>query len=183
MATNNFTIEGRAIKNFPDVQRTWLWELSIPQINKILPQITDEIFTLHCRTVSIPGRSNQEMTSNFMGMVQFFPGKPAFPYTVDVQLEETEDQIVHQTMINWMNDIFDVNPGDALAGQSSFSTKRDGCLDMYLQAYKYDGTTLPSQIKFVNAYPTSIGDVAMDYSSNEQVKFPVTFRYDFWTFA
>jgi hypothetical protein len=47
--------------------------------------------------------------------------------------------------------------------------------------YKYDGSLMQQAIRFYNAWPAAVADVAMDYTGNESVKYSVTFEYDFWT--
>ena len=64
-----------------DIQRAYTWELRLTPPAAVLSDaggVTDDMITLRCRSVVIPGRSQEVITSNFMGMEQFFPGRVKF---------------------------------------------------------------------------------------------------------
>jgi hypothetical protein len=105
---------------------------------------------------------------------------------MSVTFEETEDQIIRKTLYEWQQKMFDVVPGSVTAGVSQAdhilgSTKRLLTQDVYLLMYKYNGELLDKKIKFVNAFPENVDDVAMSFDGGEAVKYSVTFKFDFWT--
>jgi hypothetical protein len=180
----DLTIEGR-MKQLPDIQRNWLWELVIPGISDVSESISSEgdgvnSLIIRCRTAVIPSRGNEPIESNFMGMKQFFPGKPAFGNTFAVTFEETENQIITKSLYEWQQKIFDIVPGSPTAGASQGPTKRSVTKDVYLLMYRYNGKVLERKIRFYNAFPQNVDDVAMDFGGNESVKFSCTFQFDFW---
>jgi len=181
---NNFTIEGR-MKTMLDIQRNWSWSLLIPGINSVAPTtalLDMEDLLIRCRSISIPSRSNTVTQSDFMGMKQFFPGKPDVGGTVGATFEETEDMAVRRIFWEWEQNIFNINPKSALtAGKSRRPLKRLVTKDIFLVMYSYAGIPLPKSVRFHNAFVQSVGDVALDYGAGESVKYTVTFQYDFWT--
>ena len=180
----NLTIEGRA-KTLPDIQRNFMWEIFIPDISDVTNGVMGDVedLVIRARTATIPGRGNEVITSEFVGMKQFFPGKPTFTNTFDVTVEETEDQIVKKALTEWQNQIFSVSPGSARGGQSQRPLKRDVAKDVYLLMYKYNGDEIEKRIRFYNCFVQNVGDMSMAYSGNEAVIYPVTFQYDFWELA
>ena len=81
----NLTLEGR-LKQLPDIQRSWLWEFYIPNVNTIpFAGVTEEDLVIRARTCTLPSRGNEALESYFMGFKQFFPGKPLFGNTMEVQ--------------------------------------------------------------------------------------------------
>ena len=74
-----------------------------------------------------------------------------------------------------------VDPVDPRGGASQRPTKRSIAKDIFLIEYSYDGKPLPGKVRFYNCYPEVVGDVNVSYESAEQVKYEVTWRYDFWT--
>lgn len=178
----NFTMESRS-KNLPDIQRDWMWELSIPNLNDMTDEIMkdDEDLTVRVRSAVIPSRGNDPIESNFIGMKQFFPGKPTFGHTLAVSIEETEDQIVHRALTAWQDRLFNVNPNDATAGVSSALLKRQLTKTIYLLPYKYNQDKMLKKIRFHNAFIQNVDDVTMDYTGNASVKYTTTFQFDFWT--
>jgi len=188
MATN-FTIEGRRLANLPDLQKTWMWEWVVMDANKIDSVISDsEDLIIRCRTASIPSRGTEVMESNFMGMKQYFMGKPVIESNISTTFEETEDQKVMHFLYAWRQAMFNVNPvegGDGIAnvgmpGASLFDKKRNLAKTCYLKMYKSEGTLLPYMIKFVNTWPENVDAVSLDYGSNEGVKYNVNWKFDFW---
>lgn len=180
----NFTIEGR-MKTLPDVQRGWMWELLIPAIADVTGGIMSDVEDLIIRTRSavIPGRTIEAMTSEFMGMKQYFPGKTTFTSTFTTSIEETQNQIVWKALKYWQNQIYLVDPVAPTGGASQRPTKRSVAKDIFLIEYSYDGKPLDGKVRFYNAYPEGVGDVTISYEAAEQVKYDVTWRYDFWTQA
>jgi hypothetical protein len=180
----NFTIEGRA-KTLPDIQRNWMWELLIPSIADVTGGIMGDVedLIIRARTATIPSRGNDPIASEFIGMKQFFPGKPTFGNTFAVQIEETENQIVHKGLTYWQNLIYNISPTDPTGGQSLRPLKRQVAKDVYLLMYTYNGRTLEKKIRFYNSFIQNVGDVSLAYSGNESVKYDATFQFDFWELA
>jgi len=180
----NFTINGRAFK-FPDIQRNFMWQLLIPNVRSVAPSASfgAEDLLVRCRSISIPQRSNEAITSNFMGTRQFFPGR-ADPGggTVSVDFEDTEDMVIQRVFYEWQQNIFNINPASpTTAGKSKWLAKRMFTKDMFLMLYNYGGFPLPKQIRFHNAWVQNVNEISMSYDSNESVKYAVTFQYDYWT--
>jgi len=180
----NFTIEGR-MKSMLDIQRNWMWQLLIPGVVQVAPNTAShdmEDLLIRCRSISIPPRSNTVTQSDWMGMKQFFPGKPDVGGTVAATFEETEDMAVRRIFWEWEQNIFNVNPQSPVtAGKSRRPFKRLLTRDIFLVMYKYNGTPLPKSIRFHNAFVQNTSDVALDYGAGAAVQYTVTFQYDFWT--
>lgn len=183
----DFTIEGRRIKKLPDVQKVWLWELVISNITDLIDigasELEDDLI-IRARTASIPGRGIEQITSNFMGMAQLFPGRPTFGRSISVQFEETQEQLISKFLYAWNEALYTVTPGEDSAGVSTKATKRELTKTMYLNMYASGGTNdkiLEKRIKFWNAWPSTVTDVGLNYTTTDSVKYDCTFSFDFWT--
>jgi hypothetical protein len=185
MSENNFTITGRAFAaGFRDIQRTWLWTLTIvpPKIIKV----DSNRLMVHCRTATIPGRGTGMIQSNFGGMQQFFSGKPDFPHTFAVNIEENEDMFVRKFLYQWQEAIFAVSDKSPNQGYSSVLSVPTGqkqglvAQSLELQLYKADGNNTDNKFRFINGVVQNIGDVALSYDDNASVKYDVTFQYDYY---
>ena len=176
----NFTIEGRKAGHL-DIVRNYMFELSIPNITAIVPIIAPEGITTRVKTALIPGSTIDPIESDWMGTKQFFPGKKNPSTEMSVTFEETEDMIIHNAMTIWMEAIQTLDWNSDSAGSSQFVKKRDGyATDLYLNVYSYDGNRVIRQIRFINAWPTSVGDASLDYSGADAVNFDTTFKFDQW---
>ena len=182
---SNFTIEGR-MKSMPDVQRTWMWNLKIPKITTFAPETATNIedLIIRCRSISIPSRTNTAIVSDWMGTKQWFPGRPEFPGTLAVTFEETEDMKIAQTLYEWQERIFSIDPtadtGGKSLGVNGSASKRSLSTNMTLSMYNYKGDNLPKNIVFYNSWVQNVADVSLDYTTSDSVKYNVTFQYDFW---
>lgn len=124
-------------------------------------------------------------------MKQFFPGKPTFGNTLQVQFEETESQRVQNFLFGWQQRIFDLN-----AGHANFTRKRGdnnqyitkdtstGICDLItIKAYRFNGEELKNKYFIYNAWLQNVDEVGIDFSQNEAIKFNATFQFDFWTYG
>lgn len=188
-------IEGRRIRNFADVQRNFLYEITFKTAHTLVTGWVEEDVTLRARSFSLPQRGNEPIESNFGAMKQFFPGKPTFGNTMQVSFEETESQGVQRFLFGWQQKIFDLNVGHA-----GFSRKRGGnsggassyinnipdsgvCDLVTIKAFRFNGEPLDNKYFLYNVWLQNVDDVNLDYSQNEAVKFNATFQFDFWTFG
>jgi len=187
-------IEGRNIKNFSDIQRTYNYEVTFVNAGSLIGWKDDDI-TLRARSFTIPQRGNEAIESNFGAMKQFFPGKPTFSNTSDITFEETESQNVATFLYAWQQKIFDIT-----AGHSKYVKKRgtnaasnvggDGIVDqIIITAYKNGGNTSemtaePNKYYLYNAWLQNVAEVNIDYNqAADSVKFNATFQYDFWVYS
>ena len=185
----NYTIEGRAGAVIKDVQRDWMWELSIPNITNMIDDDTlkskldlaadlDEELKIRARTVSMPSRGVETIDSNFMSQKQFFPGKPTFGNTVSVTFEESENQNVAKVLYAWQNMVMDIRSGHSnKLGKRGLNTY---VLDMYVSLLSYAGEKSDTVIYFKNVFPQNVADVSLTYDGSGAVKFDATFQFDFW---
>ena len=175
----SFSIDNR-MSDLPDIQRQYLYELEIPALDGI----TQDDMILRVRSAVIPQRGIEVIESNFMGMKQFFPGKPTFSHTLTVDFEEFEDQKVLQYFYAWFEKMNVLDPNNDQSGVAKKSEdKKSISEDITLKMYSFDGTKLEKKIKFVKAYPETFADSTLGYANNDSVKMNVTFRFDYWLLA
>lgn len=167
-----FSIDGR-LAGAGDIQRAYMFEVDIARSGY-------EPLTIKARSAEIPQRASTPIDSHFMGTKQSFPGLTNFTGLLSVEYEEFEGMDVTRYITVWMNSIFnyDVDSGGAFAGtglqKSAIKT------DITLKMYTIDGSN-SMKVKFHNAWPESINDTNLNYTSNEAVKRTVGFRFDYWT--
>ena len=184
-----FSIEGRKIRNFADVQRNYQYEIIFRNAAALIPGWDEEDVTLRARSFTIPQRGNEVIESNFGAMKQYFTGKPTFSQTIDVSFEDTESQGVARFLHAWQQKIFNVNDGHAnysrKRGNSGGNIATDGICDlMIIKAYRVDGTELDNKYFFINAFLQNVNEVNIDYSqASDSVKFTATFQFDFWDYG
>lgn len=185
-------IEGRNIKNFGDIQRSFMFEVEVMNFtNKQVPGYdaalgtnwkTEDV-TLRARNCVIPQRGHEAIESNFGAMKQFFPGKPTFSNTTTIQFEETESQGIGIWLYNWHQLIFDVTKGHSMSGKKrgGAPNSKTAYVDMIrVTPVRYNGEVFENSIYFYNAWLQNVDDVSLGYDTNEAVKYNATFQFDFW---
>jgi hypothetical protein len=191
MATNNFTIEGRAGSVIKDIQRSWMWEVSFPEISNILSDSKiaqmgtggfQEELTCRARSVSIPARGLEMIESNFGAFKQFFPGKFTMDQEVSINFEESESGNLHSIMYEWQQKIFNIKSGHSqmAGGKRGLAGTSYVLPNMYLTLKNYAGVLREKMIIYKNVMPKNVGNAEMSYSNNESQTFSVTFQYDLW---
>lgn len=178
----NFHIDKRIAAN-KDIQRAYQFELVVPDIKDVI----SSDFTIQVRSASIPGRGNEAIASTFFGQEKFYPGKPTWGGNqLTVEVEEYDDQAGLKALNSWSELMFSAKFTDENNGgvaKLPRTTKGSGfnlCRDIKLKMYKYDGTLMPKQCTFKNAWPETVSETALAYTSNDSVKYSVQFRWDYW---
>jgi len=110
--SNNFNLE-RNFSNVGDIQKTWQWDLFIPDFSRVSGIMGMDDLKLRVRSVTIPSRGVSTIISNWHGMEQVFAGKPNFTHSINVLCEEFDDQNVIKSFYNWQNMIFDIRQNGA----------------------------------------------------------------------
>jgi len=175
----NLTIAGRAAA-IADVQRSFLYEWMIPNINKMTNNvINQEGLVVRIKSAVLPGRSNEIITSVFMGTDQDFPGRIKFAKAIALSIDETEDQIVARAIHEWQQKIFNADPMSPNAGHA-MGSKKDYTTKSILRMYKYNGEKLPFDWVMYNSWPSNMEDVTLDMTSSDKVSRTLTLSFDYW---
>ena len=159
------------IQELGDIQRTYTWELLIPPI----ADVTTEDLRIRCRSVSIPGRSQEVITSNFAGMEVHFPGRQKFTQPFNITFEEFADRKIAKALYVWQQSVFDTEVAGGAGKQA---------VNVILQLTNYDTSNVQSygKIKLSQAWPESVAEVPLSYAENGAVQYTLALRYDTWKY-
>jgi hypothetical protein len=190
-STKNFTIEGRAGSIIKDIQRDWMWEVSIPEISNILSDTAiaklgsggfQEELTCRAKSIAVPSRGVNMIESNFGGMKQWFPGKPTLDYTVTINFVESENGNIHSILTEWNQKIFNLKSGHSqMAGGKRGPAGTSYVVpNMYLTMKNYAGEAREKMIIFKNVMLQNVGAAELSYDSDATINFSATFQFDLW---
>ena len=127
-----------------------------------------------CKAAQLPASTIDNTQVMYRGRPVNFAGERAFaPWTISVYNDTTFS--VRNSLETWSNGILN-------HGQTNGRTNpRDYQVDLLVHQLDRNGATVKTY-KFVDAYPTSIGQIALDYETNNQIElFDVEFTYNYWT--
>jgi len=127
-----------------------------------------ETATFLVRTANLPETMTEEVITNWQGFDFKMASKYTFPdwtvtFNVDVEAN------IQKMFINWANLIHDPT-------SNIYNTPANYMADQQLELLGFDGSPI-LKYKLVAAWPKSIGNVTLDYSSTDVAQFDVTFSY------
>ena len=161
--------------------RANLFDVTISDIdNNLLTAIAVKEFTFACKAANIPAMAVGVVEVPYFGRVVKVPGNKTFD-NWSVTVINDEGFIVRNGFEKWV-----ASMGTHIGNvQSAASSALTGALygDATVQHYGKKGPTDKiAEYKFVNIFPVSIGEIALDWSSNDAIEeFTVEFAYDYWT--
>ena len=130
------------------------------------------------KAAQFPGSTVAPMPVNYGGRIIKLTGFRTFDnWTVTVINDE---DFSHRKWIeSWMYSIAGSHDGDrsSLARTDSLY---NAPADMNVHALNNKGANVSSW-KFVNAWPTALGDITLDWSSDTIQEYTIEFAYEYWT--
>ena len=136
-----------------------------------------EAFSWLCRAASLPGSTVAEIAVPFRGRDIYVAGDRTFePWTVTVYNDI--DNSLKSGIETWMHAYLNKH-------EENTSDQHPATYKHNMQVMQLDKTGNPVpglMYTFVGAFPTTMGQIDLTYSSAGEVEeFEVTFRYDYWS--
>ena len=132
------------------------------------------------KAAAIPASNLAPLTTNYMGRAYKTPGFRTFD-TWTVTVITDEDMAARENIIKWMRVLGGHLRGDrdnTFGGGAEVLTNHEG--DATITQMGVDG--LPKQSwKVFQMWPTELGEIALDWSSDAIQEYTVAFAYDYWT--
>jgi len=127
-----------------------------------------------CRTAILPASTMEDITAAYRGRPVHFAGERTFqPWTVGVYNDT--NFLIRNTMERWHNGV--------LSYTATNGIQRPGDYQVDMSVYQLDrNDRVIKTYKFFDAYPTSVGQIALDFETNNQIEiFDVEFTYNYFT--
>lgn len=127
-----------------------------------------------CKAAQLPGSMIDNMQIMYRGRPVNFAGERTFqPWVISVYNDTTFS--IRNAMERWSEGVLNN------AQTNGRVNPRDYQVDLLVHQMDRNGATVKTY-KFVDAYPTEIGQIQLDYETNNQIEmFDVTFTYNYWT--
>lgn len=127
-----------------------------------------------CKAAQLPASTIDNMQVFYRGRAVNLAGERSFaPWTISVYNDTTFS--IRNAMEVWSDGVLNM-------GQTNGRVNpRDYQVDLLVHQLDRNGATVKSY-KFVDAYPTEVGAIGLDYEQNSQIEmFEVQFTYNYWT--
>ena len=135
-------------------------------------------FVFACKASQIPPMTVGIVEVPYFGRVVKVPGNKTFDNWI-VTIINDEDFDIRAGMEEWM-----ASMGSHLGNINTSTNENLYGTGTVKQYPKTGGTTAIAQYDFVNIFPVNVGEIALDWSSNDAIEeFTVEFAYDYWTHA
>jgi hypothetical protein len=127
-----------------------------------------------CKATTLPASTVENMQILYRGRQVNFAGERAFaPWTVTIYNDTTF--LIRDAMEKWSDGIMNNAQTNGLTNPRAYQ------VDLIVNQLDRNGATIKSY-KFHDAYPTSVGQITLDYDANNQIEmFDVEFNYNYWT--
>ena len=127
-----------------------------------------------CKSAQLPASTVENFGVQYRGRAVNFAGERSFaPWSIQVYNDTNFN--IRNAMEQWSNGI------QNLTGTNGLTNPRDYQVDLQVHQLDRNGAIVKTY-KFVDAYPTEIGTIELDYDTVNAIEtFPVTFQYNYWT--
>ena len=127
-----------------------------------------------CHGASLPASTLSDVEVGFRGRIVHVAGERTFePWVVQIYNDTSFN--IRDNIESWIEGISNTTQTNGIINPSAYQSQ--------MQVYQYDRNgAVIKEYNFVNAYPTSIGEIELSYENSNQIEtFSVNFTYDFWT--
>ena len=156
-----------------DGARPNLFEVSMPFPSFSSPANAQTKLTFMCKTAQLPGSTVGVVPVQYFGRELKFVGNRSFAdWTITIINDE--DFVIRNAFERWMNEINNMTDNEGLTNPTDYQV--DGLID-HLDR---DGNSI-KQYSFKGVFPTTLGDIALDYTTANAVEaFDVTLSYQWF---
>ena len=127
-----------------------------------------------CKAAQLPASTVENVQIQYRGRPVNFSGERTFaPWAITVYNDTSFN--IRNALEQWSNGV------QSLTTTEGRVNPRDYQVDLQVSQLDRNGAILKTY-KFVDAYPTEIGAIALDYETVNQIEtFEVVFQYNYWT--
>ena len=132
------------------------------------------------KAAAIPASTIAPLTVNYMGRAYKTPGFRTFDVW-NVTVLNDEDMAARSQIIDWMRSVageLQGNRSSTMGGRAEVLANHEG--DATVTQMGKDGTAVQSW-KIFQMWPTELGEIALDWSSDAIQEYTVAFAYDYWS--
>lgn len=169
MSFKEFNVERLAGRTPPARLYLWTVDLTPPGINLADPSL----LTMYARTCSLPGITNGEITIDYMNSQFYIAGKRTWD-TFDVAFMENEKGDIYKVFYDWCNKIYNIEGFGEGGVPKDYKTRMD------ITRLDVKGNEI-DQFIVIGAWPTTLGGIDFDYTSEDVQTITITFRFDYFT--
>jgi len=157
-----------------DFHRGYLFQVILQKINNIS---NENLITYFVSATSSPVETTGVINVDWMNSQIKIGGRTTYTEW-QVTVRDDANSIAYEYFRNWRKLVYETNTANttsATAGQSSIPNQYKFSIDLFLLNNKGDRKR---GYQLVNAWPTTIGAMTLDYATDAIITFPITIQFD-----
>lgn len=130
--------------------------------------------TFLCRSAVLPASTVGDITASYRGRPVHFAGERTFtPWTITVYNDT--NFLIRNSMEVWSNGVLNYTATNGIVRPADYQVD--------LSVYQLDrNDNIIKQYVFFDAYPTSVGQIQLDFANNGEIEtFDIEFEYNYFT--
>lgn len=157
------------VMSLPDAAQGWNFDLFFPSIPG--SNLSSENLTYKVKTTTIPTASIEPVKIELHGVARQEAGRATYEHTFNCVIMETVDWATYQAMRQWR---------DYMRSWKNNSGTNSSAYKVRLELDLYDNAgAVVRTIVLVGAFPTAIGEVALDGAQSTIIDLNMTFSFDY----
>lgn len=150
-------------------QRAYSWEVEVLATTLIN---APAMLTARAENINIPEKSFETIEINYKSRKSRYSGRDAAPGTVTVTFWDDESHAIYNFIDKWMEE------GISNSTTGGGRTRPEYVAELRAKLMGHDEQTVTGTHVFKNVWPSSLGEITLDYTASDHVSFTVTFTYD-----
>ena len=138
-----------------------------------------DTWTFMCKGVVFPASTIDVATVTYMGRALNIPSNRAAGQ-LTTSIYNDEDMKIRDHVENWMERL---NSHKTNKRDASFTRILDYTAEMKVRQLKKDGSGKTKEYSFKNVWPSSCGEIALSWDTNDIQTFDITWEYSYWASA
>lgn len=182
----NMNVFTSKIINLPDLAKQYLYQTKFTPTNggnSVLNNIFEsEDLMIRAKTISMPSKSFNELTTSYLGSEIKYPGKPTIAGTFSIQFDEFQDLYISNCFYQWQNIMynqdFTINTSNQYTGGAISNRLSDYTCNV--DVILYDSTLktkLPYFYRYYLVWPKEISQAELSQEGDQKITRQITFQY------
>ena len=131
----------------------------------------DENLVFYAQSVNLPEKSVESLELPYKSERDFYPGKSTEARTATITFWDDQNHTAYDFFESWYDNLIATPIGGA-------APRTENAADIVVRTLHVDEETVSRQWRYSIAFPTTLGEVSLDYNTNEIFTFDVTFQFN-----
>ena len=148
--------------------RAYEWEISVEGPSAVGSL---DLLVERAQNVSVPETSIETIEIPYKSRTSYFAGRDSSGHTVDIEFFDDETHRVYKYFKNWIEEISSSREGGGV-DRDQYGA------ELTIKQLSHNSKDETITHKLTKVFPTSVGEISLDYSASEHTTFTVTLSFE-----